>query len=458
MANFHLLIRFPRELARDNDAILDNLRLGRRLKTRPSLAVLDSQENYVNLMKWMKRNGFKPSQSPVRPAEFEGTGRGMVASRTISKGDCIVSVPRGLLLTTSTVLDSYLGPHLSEWRQLSAKQVLAIFLVCERSLGEESFWKPYIDTLPTSYTVPAYWKCPPRCTSPGLKRKISDQLSELRQAFKSARPFLSHLGDALPALKDVVTFRSFTWGWFTIHTRAVHYEHPAFTADGARVRKHPTPRDGNFALVPFLDLLNHSPLATVDAAFNPATQHYEIRTSTPCKKRSQVFISYGPHTSETLLLDYGFVAARNPEDAVSFTIDDLRLDFEEVDADNNKLRSSSPRVRLEILKNHGLLRSMSCSALEGASWNMRVVLRILALRDGEIDDWPLALQGVVSVENEAAVDDRLKTCLERKLKSIPTKEDLEQLAGSSEIGDRLVAAAINNELDILVSCLTTNPS
>lgn len=46
----------------------------------------------------------------------------------------------------------------SSWKpHLSPLLVLCVFLVYERHRGEASDWFPYIDTLPSRYTCPAYF-------------------------------------------------------------------------------------------------------------------------------------------------------------------------------------------------------------------------------------------------------------------------------------------------------------
>lgn len=54
----------------------------------------------------------------------------------------------------------------------------------------------------------------------------------------------------------------------------------------------------------------------VKAGFNKKTKCYEITTLSGCKKYEEVFIGYGPHDNQRLLLEYGFVAHHNPHSTV----------------------------------------------------------------------------------------------------------------------------------------------
>ncbi len=64
------------------------------------------------------------------------------------RGQVLVRVPRCLLLTAETAMRSpAIGPlvaaaGLSEW------QAMVLQLLAERAAGADSFWAPYMDTLP----------------------------------------------------------------------------------------------------------------------------------------------------------------------------------------------------------------------------------------------------------------------------------------------------------------------
>ena len=133
---------------------------------------------------------------------------------------------------------------------LSAHQALAIFLLSERAKGPNSFWFPYLRLLPVNFDTPAFWsptilnQLPPSalaCAHTNL-HTLHNAYAHVHTWCKSVCP---HLAPLLSSPDD------FFWAWYAVNSRCVYMEvpHSPFIQD---VQK-------NYALVPFLDLLNHSP-------------------------------------------------------------------------------------------------------------------------------------------------------------------------------------------------------
>lgn len=160
------------------------------------------------------------------------------------------------------------------------------------------------------------------------------------------------------------------------------------------------------ALAPYLDFLNHSTDVEVDAKFNKVTRRYEIYTKTPYKKGQQVFISYGPHSNDTLFLEYGFTVKHNPHSTVQMD-DVLKL----VASDNTEKKSS-------ILRNCGLEQNLLCT-VEGMSWRLMTALRIWNMSHSELIQWPTVLKGEpVSKANEAQCTKQLTQFCHSQLSQI----------------------------------------
>ncbi|XP_071994830.1 SET domain-containing protein 4 isoform X2 [Engystomops pustulosus] len=292
-------------------------RSGRRRKKKvleTSAVNLSHEGQYIKLRKWMKERGFHDKR--LRPGLFPDTGRGLMTTELLQPGELIISLPESCLLTTSTVLSSYLGEYIHRWRPpVSPLLALCTFLVLERWAGDKSPWKAYMDVLPAAYDCPVYWGAETVEYLPDpVKQKASEQRSVLQDFYSSALRFFQSLSPLFPeVLEKVLSYEAVRWAWCTVNTRTVYMKHPRRECFSAE--------PDVYALAPYLDLLNHNAAVQVEAAFNEKTLCYEIRTVVPYKKHQQVFICYGHHDNQRLLLEYGFIADNNPHKSVYVTRD-----------------------------------------------------------------------------------------------------------------------------------------
>ncbi len=82
------------------------------------------------------------------------------------------------------------------------------------------------------------------------------------------------------------------------------------------------------ALVPYADLINHSPYSQAyldarekgDWLFKTGTEEVVLYADRSYRKMEQIYISYGPKSNSDLLLLYGFALERNPYNSVDVTV------------------------------------------------------------------------------------------------------------------------------------------
>ncbi|KHJ75498.1 hypothetical protein OESDEN_24886 [Oesophagostomum dentatum] len=70
------------------------------------------------------------------------------------------------------------------------------------------------------------------------------------------------------------------------------------------------------AVIPFVDMLNHEPLARGIAMFDRYSNTYIVRASHCVLEDEQVTVCYGPHDNARLSMEYGFTLPDNPNGKV----------------------------------------------------------------------------------------------------------------------------------------------
>ncbi|XP_058042851.1 SET domain-containing protein 4 isoform X1 [Ahaetulla prasina] len=346
---------------------------------------LSYKNEYILLKKWLKEKGYKNNN--LNPALFSETGRGLMTTKTLQAEELIISLPEKCLLTSNTVLNSYLGEYILKWRPpISPLIALCSFLIAEKWFHRKSVWKPYLDLLPETYTCPVYLEQVTLNLFPEpLRRKAVDQLLFIHDLFTSSKQFFSSLQPLFSEDVEIIfNFSAFQWAWCTINTRTVFMKHS---------QKDCFSREPDiYALAPFLDLLNHNPKAQVKASFNENTKCYEIKTHLGYQKYKEVYICYGPHDNQRLLLQYGFVASDNPHSCVHVSTDTLlKYVYSE-----DKQKST----KLSILREHKMLDDLTFG-WDGPSWTLLTALKLLCLEADEFSLWKKVVLGdVASRKNE----------------------------------------------------------
>ncbi|NWH20995.1 SET domain-containing protein 4 isoform X1 [Grus americana] len=365
-------------------------RTGRRRRRKHLQSFMDGVNcshklEYIKLKKWLKDRGFEDKN--LRPAQFWDTGRGLMATKALQAGDLIISLPEKCLLTTGTVLSSCLGEYIMRWKPpVSPLIALCTFLIAEKHAGEKSLWKPYLDVLPKTYTCPVSLEHDVVSLLPEpLRKKAQEQRAMVHELYMSSKAFFSSLQPLFAENTGTIfNYSALEWAWCTVNTRTIYMKHSQ--------RECFSLEPDVYALAPYLDLLNHRPNVQVKAAFNEQTRSYEIWTNSQCKKYEEVFICYGPHDNQRLLLEYGFVATDNPHSSVYVSSDTLLRYFPPLDKQRN--------AKLSILKDHDFLENLTFG-WDGPSWRLLTALKLLCLQADEFTCWRRTLLGdLISARNE----------------------------------------------------------
>ncbi|KAI9313935.1 hypothetical protein BX666DRAFT_1863664 [Dichotomocladium elegans] len=337
----------------------------------------------------------------------------MMATSDIEAGEIIVSVPKTFLMCNETLQKQY-GSH-----PLSMHQLLALHL-CYLKHDPTSWWKPYIDLLPSHFnTMPI--KYPPTLAK-HLPVSLQEEVAQQRERLVSDYNDVVQFTKSRPGFK-AVGFEEYEWAWLCVNTRCIHMSTMDAKAKG-----------GNIAMAIYLDFLNHSweAKASIESGFNTKTQCFEIRTLTPYRKGEQVFINYGPHDNLAILREYGFVIPGNIYNFVS------------LDQEVWSLFSELETIRGMRLKKAALEREGDYSIKKHeVSYRLLTALRLLALEgpdrqagfDRRLVDWQDVVVGstdMISLDNERRVLVMLKSICERTVDAA-RREETEMMASKNHL-------------------------
>ncbi|KAI4157398.1 MAG: hypothetical protein L6R39_000680 [Caloplaca ligustica] len=245
-----------------------------------------------------------------------GRGFGVVARRRLKAGEQLVSVPLSALLTVDNVPARVRKQHGS----ISVHGLLASFLAFGENV--EKTYAPWASTWPTVSdlcgSLPLCWPqygaptlterlldesvldedlvllLPPAIECPAVGAAGSAPRSDKRCGLlQTQRRKLRADWQAVSRIMPNASFESYLYFWLVVNTRSFYYEMP-------NVKTQPS-REGCMAMVPFIDLFNHSDSGS-DHALRP-------------EAGDEVYVSYGPHSNDFLLVEYGFILDNNRWDS-----------------------------------------------------------------------------------------------------------------------------------------------
>lgn len=262
-----------------------------------------------SLLKWARTKGVEIAG--IRPHSNPASGFGMMATRNLKvwtkallldqllrlikqqKGDVLITVPTRAvrsLETVSRVIRAKIPEGITIHSLLAADLVL-------KPLAES--WARVIPKLSDFESFPFFW---PETAQDLLPTEAKLLLHRQQSSFKQD---WEQLKIAFPN----VQLREYTHAWFVVSTRAFYNETPQTIL---------YPWHDRLALLPVADLFNH---AATGCQVSYSSKSYTITADRDYPKGSEVCTSYGDHSNDFLLTEYGFLLQNNPSD--HFTVDDL---------------------------------------------------------------------------------------------------------------------------------------
>ena len=298
----------------------------------------------ANLVSWCRARGWDidaETSLECVDAPEAGGGRAVRARRDIAAGEVLAAVPPACLVSTAH-LDADFLPGAPPTARLCAALALARH-------DEDAAWHVYASTLPTAYATPVDFT--------ELEMEALADFPHTRLAFEQGR---AEARRAYATIAAAVPWNDFAWAWAAFSSRTCYMQVDRAAGDVS-------------VLVPFVDMLNHSPAVATEAAWDDAARRYVVRTLTPFRAGEEVCIQYGAHDNDKLAYFYGFV------------MDDNEMQWVHVDPE---IAGRPPSARHDAWISQYALRAADFVLdRDGCpSWNLATYLAVIAASDTDLDD------------------------------------------------------------------------
>lgn len=376
-------------------------------------------ERVAEYVAWLKANG-ATFDAIVWPHTTPNTGRGAVLTKPMKRGEPFLSVPSKLIINAPRCRqDPAIGPFLSRhgFFTSSDELTLAVFLLHEQLGGRESFWFPYISTLPRdtgclgrTWTAQELAELQDEQFVEEVSVMVPNERNEQYQAL------VNLLGDAPKRLTRArVTYEAFSWAMEIVLSRVF----------GRRIE--------HMSLVPLADNLNHSNVGVkyaISAEDDRFRLYPTVDISVAPGEVVEAFNSYGRRSNANLLMGYGFAIPNNEWD-------DVQLELQ--------LPPMASQEKKRMFDNPGpfIAQFRAGQAPEAFLRFFRLVYA--AKHDvARMNSFSQGGFQFVSRDNERAVVRTCKNELEGLLSSFPTseEEDVDLLSAQHHNSDKLTFAIL----------------
>ena len=291
-------------------------------------------------------------QAPVRLRRFEQTGRGLMATRDVGRGEAALRIPERLLLTAEVARShATVGPALADATAdagaLAGDVALAVALLVAPILAPGGAWAEYVALLPERPPGALHWTAAQRArlSATPLPDEVRDVRSALREIHGRLAPALAR---ALPeAPEGTFGWRRFLWAYAMVESRGLCLT--------LRPDEPPTT-----CLVPAADMCNHAASAQLawpeveeDAA---GGRSLVFRALVDVSSGAELLLYYGRLSCLQQLQFYGFIAAEQLSREVIAV--DLEMPDEAVAVASLEEAAAAAEaqaaLRVGLMRRHGL--------------------------------------------------------------------------------------------------------
>ncbi len=227
------------------------------------------------------------------------TYRGIFTTKDIKQDELIMDIPEDKLIKEENLENELITAEEIEQQHYKINSIFGFYLMQHLFKKEESSWKPYLDTLPETVDHPLFYTNDEWETiqgSPILNKDFKGGVHKYGEMFFCDCEALYYWKgkEFYPDYDDYL--KCYTLARLFAGSRNFSYK-----KNGRTIR----------ALVPYVDLLNHSNDHNTRWFFNENTKTFQVVATRDIPKGSEVLDSYGKVTNHKMLLHYGFTLPSN---------------------------------------------------------------------------------------------------------------------------------------------------
>ncbi|KAL6234823.1 hypothetical protein BDW75DRAFT_156857 [Aspergillus navahoensis] len=285
----------------------------------PAAPAENNLELYTTLLEWMKCHGGSLHEDVYISHDDSRGTHIRVKKAGVSSNTHIIKTPVATTMSFFNAInhragDTHFPAHDVKFpstfiEKVGSEEVTIFFLIGQYLRGTESFWHPYIRTLPqpgTLTTLPYYedeedleW-----LEGTSLMQARKQKVALLRGKYESSSSELRK-----SAFQDAERYSWDLYLWAS--TIFVSRAFSAKVLSGV-IPELGMPEENISVLLPFIDILNHRPLAKVE--WRAGHQHVDFVILEDVSAGEEIANNYGPRNNEQLMMNYGFCLANNPCD------------------------------------------------------------------------------------------------------------------------------------------------
>jgi hypothetical protein len=254
------------------------------------------------------------------------------ASRMISSGEPILTLPRRLMIVDNAVTTSGLPPRdaLAAWLPLELRE-------------SASPWRAYLDALPVQLAE-----------LPMFHDELDALAGTAAHALAAAdnHDILDTYSGLSAELRARLSLADFAWGCAIVKSRGFHA---------------PGSVEHRLALMPLVEFFNHR-LGDTTWSYNPLDERFVVRTERGFAIGDEVHFTYGDRSNTRLLVSFGFAAPGNPTREAGLMFERASDPVNDVAAHLlwNRPPGSPARMPIACTLDHRFIRALSLARLQAS--------------------------------------------------------------------------------------------